>query len=90
VKRKSKSQQRTRVFRGAGVSPAIFLASTHCKNAGETPALQHIAPQAQCMAWLPNSESVVEFPGNGGRKNAARCKGLRDSPEISGSRQNNI
>jgi hypothetical protein len=31
-------------FRGAGISPAIFLISTHCKNAGETPAPQQVAP----------------------------------------------
>jgi hypothetical protein len=30
-------------FGGAGVSPAIFPCATLRKNAGETPALQHIA-----------------------------------------------
>jgi hypothetical protein len=32
------------MHRGAGVSPAIFLISIHCKNAGETPVPRHIAP----------------------------------------------
>jgi hypothetical protein len=33
--------KRTRDFRGASVSPAIFVAATHRKTAGETPALRH-------------------------------------------------
>jgi hypothetical protein len=32
------------MHRCAGVSPAIFLISIHCKNAGETPVPRHIAP----------------------------------------------
>jgi len=32
------------MYRGAGVSPAIFLISLLCKNDGETPAARHIAP----------------------------------------------
>ena len=35
--------RKVRLCRGAGVSPAIFLTSGICKNAGETPALQHHA-----------------------------------------------
>jgi hypothetical protein len=34
------SQQRIQSFGGAGILPAIFLITTHCKTAGETPALQ--------------------------------------------------
>jgi hypothetical protein len=33
----------TQGFRGAGVSPAIFLITIHCKNAGETPAPQQFS-----------------------------------------------
>jgi hypothetical protein len=35
-------------FRGAGVSPAIFLTTTRRKTAGETPALQHHAQRSNC------------------------------------------
>jgi hypothetical protein len=40
-------------LRGAGVSPAIFLISAHCKNAGETLAPQHMARQAHCVIRRP-------------------------------------
>ena len=47
VECKPSRQQRTRAFRSAGASPAIFLISTRRKNAGETPALLQIAPVNQ-------------------------------------------
>jgi hypothetical protein len=40
VESNASNGRRMQVFRSAGILPAIFPASTHRKNAGETPALQ--------------------------------------------------
>jgi len=60
VERKPQTRQRTRIFRGAGVSLAISPTTTQRKNAGETQAPQHIARHAHRMVWLPNSESLAK------------------------------
>jgi hypothetical protein len=82
--------KKKRRFFVAPASRRVFLISTQRKNAGETPAPQHIARQTQRMGSLPNSESLARHPVKGGRKNTALCSGLRDTPVLFPFRKNDI